>query len=121
MQDIESKTIQNLEGMGYNKSPAERDFGKSATFGIIVLFFTMLIHQLFKLSRFKQTRWMPEIDSMKISAFVRNALNIIEREIAPSLFCVAFCISVGAYYVWAAWFTFCLILNAGFLFYAYKT
>ena len=44
MKQIEDETIKELEGMNYSRSAAEQDFGKSATFGILILFFMMIAH-----------------------------------------------------------------------------
>ena len=44
---------------------------------------------------------------------------MIERELAPSLFVIAFCISVSGYYVPGALFTVILLLAAGYLGWAY--
>ena len=53
MKSIEDDTLKNLEGMNYAKSPAEKDFAKCATFGILILFFLMIVHQGLKFIRFR--------------------------------------------------------------------
>ena len=57
----------------------------------------MLVHQFLKWRRFKYSRWQPIGDHEKVPDGVRVNLNIIERELTPSIFVVACLISVGAY------------------------
>jgi len=46
---------------------------------------------------------------------------MFERELAPSIFVVTFCISVGAYYLLSVFMTVALLLGSAYLFWAYKS
>ena len=120
MKQIEDKMIPNLEGMRYGKSPAEQDFKVYATMGLVIIFFFFIAHQVFRYMRNKHLEWKPNVNASTIPDGIRLPLNLIEREIAPSLLVVTFCVSVGAFYFFQLLLT---ILVAGcslFLFSAYK-
>ena len=90
-------------------------------FGILVLFLFAMIHQGLKYSRFKSIDWKPDVDSIKIPLMIKIPINLIEREMAPSLMVLTFMISVGAYYVFAILMTLGLIACFVFLFLSYKS
>ena len=87
--------------MQYGLSNAERDFKRYAMFGIFILFVFAFIHQALKFLRMKSLDWKPDVDSAKLPINIKLPINLIEREMAPSLVVLTFMISVGAYYVFA--------------------
>ena len=70
-------------------------------FGLFILFVFALIHQALKFLRLRSLDWKPDVDSAKLPINIKLPINLIEREMAPSLMVLTFMISVGAYYVFA--------------------
>ena len=48
-------------------------------------------------------------------------LQVLEKELAPTLICITFCISVGAFYGFAAFLMVCIILNTVLLVHSYES
>ena len=95
--------------MKYGFSNAEKDFKRNAMFGIFILFVFAGIHQALKFLRLRSLDWKPDVDSVKLPVGIKLPINLIEREMAPSLMVLTFLISVGAYYFFAVLMTLGLI------------
>ena len=98
MKLVEDKVIPNLESMIYGLSPAEKDFKLYGKMGLVVIFVFMLAHSWLKYKRLDHLKWMPNVDSKTIPDFIKVPLNMLEREIAPSLLVIVFLMSVGCFY-----------------------
>ena len=61
------------------------------------------------------------MDSPKIPDGIKTVLNLIEKEAAPSLFCMAFLMSVGGFYAGGFVISLIIIITIVILFFAYKT
>ena len=59
--------------------------------------------------RLRTNDWKPNVDNPKIPLMIKIPINLIEREMAPSLMVLTFLISVGAYYVFAILMTLGLV------------
>ena len=101
MRLIEDEVIPGLEGMRYGCSPAEKLFKTYATIGLVILFGFAIMHQVFKYMRLAHLKWLPNMDAADVPVNVKIVLNLIERELAPTLLVLTFLISVGAYYFFA--------------------
>ena len=50
--------LNDLEGMKYNRSPAEKDYSRYAL-GMMIIFFNLMVaHQILRLIRFKSNDWI---------------------------------------------------------------
>lgn len=84
--------------MKYGKSLGEKEFGTSAVIAILILFACFIVHSAMKCLRFRNTDWLPHVDSPKLPDGIKLFVNMIERDLAPSILCLAFQISVGGCY-----------------------
>ena len=98
MKLVEDKIIPNLESMIYGLSPAERDFKTYTKIGLVVLLGFMIVHSWLKYKRLEHLKWMPNVECKTIPDFIKVPINMIEREIAPSLLVIVFLMSVGCFY-----------------------
>ena len=50
--------LNDLEGMKYNRSPAEKDYSRYAL-GMMIIFFNLMVaHQILRFIRFKNNQWV---------------------------------------------------------------
>ena len=61
------------------------------------------------------------MDNPKIGDAIKVPLNMLEREMAPSLFVVTFLISVGGYYLGAFFINLAILITAFALLRSYQT
>lgn len=73
-------------------------FRDAARAGVILLAVLYLVHTILRFIRFKQTEWLPHIDSPKMADGIRTMMNLLEKEFAPTMFALTMLISVGALY-----------------------
>ena len=106
--------------MKYGRSPAEKDFKTYATIAIALLFFISLAHTAVKYLRNKNLNWKPNVNATTLPDGIRIPLNLIERELAPSLMVVTFLISVGCFFFFQLFMLLGIIGSAVFLFFKYR-
>ena len=63
---------------------------------------------------------MPNMDSEKIPDGIKVTLNLMEREMAPSLFVSTFLISCGGFYFGGLFMLICIMIAGAVLFFGYK-
>ena len=98
MTQINTKMIPALEGIKYRRSPAEQDFKKYATFGLVLLFFSSMGHIVLNFFRLRTLNWNPDMNSKDLPDGIKKNLNILEKELASTFLIITFAISVGAFY-----------------------
>ena len=113
--------LNDLEGMKYNRSPAERDYSRYALGMMVIFFCLMFAHQILRLIRFKNNGWVHlMIDTPNIPDSIRIILNVFERELAPSLFVCCFLFTSGGFMLGSLLVSIFIVLNGLFLFFSYK-
>ena len=90
--------IESLENLQYGLSRNEALFRRSARAGLALIFILWLVHTILRMARFKNTKWLPHIDSPDLADGVRTMMRLLEVEFAPTILALALLISVGALY-----------------------
>ena len=97
--------------MQYGRSRAEKDFKICSTVVISLILALALFHQVLKLMKYKSLNWNSVNSSQTIPLGIKLMLTLIEKEIAPALLCITFCVSTGASYIGVIVFTILIFIN----------
>ena len=106
--------------MKYGVSPAEEDFKRCATIALVLIFIISVVHSGLKFLRNKHCEWKPDVHTKSLADGIRIPLNMIEKELAPSLIVITFCISVGCFYYFQLLLMISMIAISAFLFLNYR-